>query len=271
MCEALTPVRAASPGLDAIFGAALFLGIAAVRSADVCVAPDIVRHAKADEVVGLARGPVAVGAEGSGGSARPDKVITAAPRLSLQIVLPKTTTISAQSVLKLASHKRCGCGCSHQSDPSRVRPGSVEEVLHLPLLCRARHRRQMPARMVSSAVILSVVPCGWSRVECEDLSAVGFVGCWRRAGRRRRHHGRIPCPHGCRCVDGSGGKWSWGVPAAAQAAFPQTYAFVPPQLESAQLSPPPHASVQSSPAPTSWSHWAAPLLHELGSPAAQLS
>eukprot|EP01045_Picozoa_sp_COSAG04_P001214 COSAG04_NODE_38_length_33641_cov_13.222527_16_plen_118_part_00 len=68
-----------------------------------------------------------------------------------------------------------------------------------------------------------------------------------------------------------GVKWCGALPAAAQAAFPQTYAFVPPQLESAQLSPPRHASAQSSPAPTSWSHWAAPLLHELGSPAAQLS
>ena len=100
LCEAgLTPVRAASPGLDAIFGSALFLGIAAVRSADLFIAPDIVRHAKADKVVGLARSPVAVGAEGSGGSARPDKVIAAASRLSLQIVLPQTTTISAHIVL----------------------------------------------------------------------------------------------------------------------------------------------------------------------------
>ena len=58
------------------------------------------------------------------------------------------------------------------------------------------------------------------------------------------------------------------LPAAAQAAFPQTYGFGPSQFASAQFIPPRHASAQSSPAPASWSQLAAPLAHEFGSPAA---
>ena len=80
---ALTPARSSSPRLDAVLVAPLLIGIAAV--ATVLIARTWL--AETDEVVGLARGPVAVRAFVSGGSARPDKVLGSAPRLGLQVIL----------------------------------------------------------------------------------------------------------------------------------------------------------------------------------------
>ena len=84
---ALTPARSSSPRLDAVLVAPLLIGIAAV--ATVLIARTWL--AETDEVVGLARGPVAVRAFVSGGSARPDKVLGSAPRLGLQVILSRSS------------------------------------------------------------------------------------------------------------------------------------------------------------------------------------
>ena len=86
---ALTPARSSSPRLDAVLVAPLLIGIAAV--ATVLIAPTRRWLAETDEVVGLARGPVAVRAFVSGGSARPDKVLGSAPRLGLQVILSRSS------------------------------------------------------------------------------------------------------------------------------------------------------------------------------------
>ena len=175
---ALTPARSSSPRLDAVFVASLLLGIAAV--ATVLIAPRPHRT----PVVGLAGGPVAVRAVVSGGSTRPDKVLASAPRLGLQVILSQGSDgVNARAEGK-PLQRRC---CTHEPDPDRASSCCFGQVFHLLLLCRACHRRKMPAQLV--AVGLGVVPSSGSVKEGKHLPVIALrnmIGWWRRRRRCRR-------------------------------------------------------------------------------------
>ena len=177
---ALTPARSCSPRFDAVLVAPLLIGIAAV--ATVLIARTWL--AETDEVVGLARGPVAVRAFVSGGSARPDKVLGSAPRLGLQVILSQGSDGVNPRAEGKPLQRRC---CTHEPDPDRASSCCFGQVFHLLLLCRACHRRKMPAQLV--AVGLGVVPSSGSVKEGKHLPVIAFrnmIGWWWRRRRRRR-------------------------------------------------------------------------------------